>query len=173
LKTVPAAGSRRLGAAGALAFAVALTACGGSSVSRAEYADRVDRICADHLSSISEIVDPSVGHYFQAMDEMASTDIGLLGYFAMLEALDESVIGERREAMFDDIAALTPPDEGADEFAAYFSALRQVIDQERLEIAVAADDPARARELWERTDSPYVDLDHEAILLGIPSCRFG
>jgi hypothetical protein len=168
-----AARVRRLAAAGAVAIAVALASCGGSSVSRAEYAERVDAICADHLSSVADIVDPAVGQYFRAMDEAAFTDIGLQGYFAMIEALDGSLIGERRQAMFDDIAALPPPDDGAAEFTDHFDAVEAAFDQERADISAAAHDSALARVLWERTESPFLDLDHEAILLGIPSCRFG
>jgi hypothetical protein len=91
----------------------------------------------------------------------------------MLEGFDDAVVADRQDIMFADIAALTPPEEGAGEFADHFARVREAFDAERAAIAAAADDPARARQLWESTDSPHLDLDHEAILLGIPACRFG
>ena len=158
---------------GCVAIVVVLAACGDSSVSRTEYADRVDAICADFKDLAGSVVDPAVGSYFEAVDEFAFTDFGLQGYYAMLEALDDSVLVQWRQEMFEDISDLKPPTEGADEFADHIAARRKAFDDERVAISAAADDAELARALWESTESPHLALDHDAILLGIPSCRFG
>lgn len=150
---------------------VAAAACGTAddTLSRAEYEQQANAICAATTVETDDAISAAVEDYFAGLGEEPYTPDQLQGFYQALTeptARVATLIG----GMLDDLRELEAPAERSEDYRSLWDDIEATLEHSRADIAAAASDPSKAVALWDSDISPFEELDQRARNLALPDC---
>ena len=142
--------------------------CGGSGVSRDEYVEEANVICAEATERMDDVIDTVFASYLPKIGEDPN-DEQLMGLYALFVDLEPQLRGIP-QAMLSDLRSLERPVD-SDDIEALWADIEQRFDDEWT-LLVGASESGEAARTQLASGSPFEDLNSRAVEAGLVECVF-